>query len=971
MRVLLIAIDLYKQTGGGQTVYRKIVESNPDIEFVYFREVEPASAVRPDNAKSVPLADAWEIKFLSPPPYTEYRLEALRQADRFARSVAGQSFDIVDMPDYYTFGSALWSAFSHHRVKVDKLILAMHGNISNTIDMNWGSAGNKILDIKMLERDQFTMADGVYGISPRYIREWQKRVDRPVKYLDPLLFVDFQVDEESSILLTKPSLYCIGRSERIKGNDLFIELVRCLQRNSYQQACHIGDADYSYQGLSSHYLLSNISFLRGLKIPTLPAMSKSELLQIYTKKSVIVLPSRYDTLNLVALEALFSGCPVVISDRAGVCDYLDEYYPKLPYTKIKLDDFYSSVDVLQDLVSNYERHRFKLKKYLENIYPNITHANSASQGINGFYFSVADYSSNHRNITPYESRPPKNRYRRLSKGFKSIIPNSIYEKIKNSINKQKTAFLQAVNIPKKVFGERWMVLLRDAAQIPARLAYVSSRPEYNTKALFEKINDIYGIAVSPIFRCNFWLEIARIERILGNELMAVTYELRVLRLLGSDKIGLLPKILETLERNHLEETARAVEAMYGDPAQAEQRVFEYLTQAFNRNLRKRITPSALMEDHRFIDSPRVSVIVSLYNASDKLRTFLTILSQQTLLKKNQVEVILVDSASPASERTVVNSFLKNNRISLLYARSKKRETIQGAWNRGVSYARADYLVFLGADEMLYPEALEVLAQELDQHPDVDWVMANSLVTAVEENGLYKHDIMPYDRTGGTREHAYLETCYLSWVGGMYKKSLHGRFGYYDETFSAAGDTEFKNRILPYIQVRFISKMLGVFLNYPDGQTTASPKAELEDMRAWYIHRSAGGVRYAFEHQPIEIVEELLAHALAYRKSYTRHISFDIEYALHLSRFILTKYADNSIKALAVDLDRMLEEVRWVEFAMVMPRRILTVIRMLKIWWKFSRYQKRHGWLTPGKFKPEYELTNDNRYEQHSWLWNSK
>jgi hypothetical protein len=231
--------------------------------------------------------------------------------------------------------------------------------------------------------------------------------------------------------------------------------------------------------------------------------------------------------------------------------------------------------------------------------------------------------------------------------------------------------------------------------------------------------------------------------------------------------------------------------------------------------------------------------------------------------------------------------------------------------------------------------------------------------------------MPYDRTGGTREHAYLETCYLSWVGGMYKKSLHGRFGYYDETFSAAGDTEFKNRILPYIQVRFISKMLGVFLNYPDGQTTASPKAELEDMRAWYIHRSAGGVRYAFEHQPIEIVEELLAHALAYRKSYTRHISFDIEYALHLSRFILTRSADNSIKAIAVDLDRMLEEMRWVEFAMVMPRRILTVIRMLKIWWKFSRYQKRHGWLTPGKFKPEYELTNDNRYEQHSWLWKSK
>ena len=195
----------------------------------------------------------------------------------------------------------------------------------------------------------------------------------------------------------------------------------------------------------------------------------------------------------------------------------------------------------------------------------------------------------------------------------------------------------------------------------------------------------------------------------------------------------------------------------------------------------------------------MAVIVSLYKAADKLNNFLTAIAQQTLVRQGKVEFILVDSGSPTKEREALEGFLRDNPLSVVYARSHARETIQAAWNRGIGLARAPYLVFLGADETLYPETLEVLAQELDENPDVDWVMSNSIVTAVDDAGLYKNDIMPYDRTGAGKDHVYLETCYLSWVGGMYRKSIHDRFGYYDETFGAAGDTEFKNRILPYIK----------------------------------------------------------------------------------------------------------------------------------------------------------------------------
>src|SRR4051812_44260604 len=91
MRVLLLGRDLYGGIGGGETAYRKLIADNPDISFVYFREREPADAIRPENASCVRLAGKPGIEAeLS----SAAELENLRIANAYARSVAGQDFDI-------------------------------------------------------------------------------------------------------------------------------------------------------------------------------------------------------------------------------------------------------------------------------------------------------------------------------------------------------------------------------------------------------------------------------------------------------------------------------------------------------------------------------------------------------------------------------------------------------------------------------------------------------------------------------------------------------------------------------------------------------------------------------------------------------------------------------------------------------------------------------------------------------------
>lgn len=977
MKVLLVTTDLYKSIGGGQTVYKKIIEATPDIQFFYFRDHEQADSPRPVNAQSISLLAFRRLTVLEPSLSPSYKISALEEADRFARSVAGQTFDVVDIPDFYAFGSLLRDAFAHHQVKVGRVVLAMHGNISKSIEMSWDPADNKIYEeLRMLEQYQFDAADGVYAISPRYIREWQSVVNREVHYIDPAHFVAAEIKTaQPGKSDEKPSVYCIGRSERRKGNDLFVELLRWLNKSTYGRAAHIGDQVYSNQGISSGYHLQRIAKCRDIEVESLPAMNSIQLSQLYAGRSIVVLPVRYDTLNLVALEALFSGCPVAISSCAGVCDYLDEYHPGLPYLKIDFDNFYAAVSDLQDILDNYDKHRQALLDYLAQHSPlPITSLNIGSIYQAILSASLRCKSLGDEAIIHYEVHGLSHK-KGLGRFSRRMLPPRSYHALRCMVKDPKHFLLDVIR--KKLqktqyFGDaKYFGVIWGAWSAPRRFRRIAESAKSNMGQLREKLNDIYSNAGNPLYRCNFWLAIARIERTLGNELIAVTYELRILRLLGDDRLGLLPNIMSTLNKLDFTHEAKAVHAMYADPERAEENVYAYLKEAYQRNLIRQDKPFQVLDDRRKEKPAKVAIIVSLYKAADKLNFFLTALSHQTLVKQDAVEIILVDSGSPTNERGVIGTFMDKMPLNAVYARSAERETIQAAWNRGIGLAKAPYLVFLGVDETLYPEGLEVLANELDQNPGVDWVMANSLVTAVEESGVNQYDIMPYDRTGATKDHVYLETCYLSWVGGMYRKTLHERFGYYDETFGAAGDTEIKNRIMPYINVKFIPQMLGLFLNYPDGQTTASPQAEIEDLRAWYLHRTPGGVRYAFENRPVANAEGLLCLALGYRKSYCKHMSCDIEYASYLAQYIKVRNPDSTVaNAVLSGLKKMLRQLRKIEFEDRPSSRMEGIYTQIGAWRMASQYQTLHREELKSISWPCYNVLNDNRYEQHSWLWKS-
>ena len=370
MDILLICTDLYKDlAGGGQFVTRKIIENLPEYNFYYFIDKESITNVhRPKNTKVFKLGEIIDV-IVETPNLCKEELNSIKIANKFARSVKNLHFDFVEFPDYTIFGNHLRHALLHHNIKFRCIILSLHGNISKSMELNWDSEYNT--NIVKLEKDQFIEADITYGISKRYINENIASLNKNVFYLNPIFLLNRFYDPTSYNQFNNlnTSIFFIGRLEKRKGPDLFIDIVSKLNKNLYKSINMIGDDCFTNNGDSARDIIIDLAKKNDLEINFSKPLSQDELNTIYTNNSILILPVRYDTFNLVALDAIFAGCPIAISKDAGICDFLDNEYPTIPY--IRINDINNAAIEIEKVLLNYNEYKSKLTSALNSIVINM------------------------------------------------------------------------------------------------------------------------------------------------------------------------------------------------------------------------------------------------------------------------------------------------------------------------------------------------------------------------------------------------------------------------------------------------------------------------------------------------------------------------------------------------------------------------------------------------------------------------
>lgn len=114
---------------------------------------------------------------------------------------------------------------------------------------------------------------------------------------------------------------------------------------------------------------------------------------------------------------------------------------------------------------------------------------------------------------------------------------------------------------------------------------------------------------------------------------------------------------------------------------------------------------------------KVSICVPTYNAGAYLEPALRSALEQTC---RDVEVLVVDNCSTDETESIVSRLARSD-DRIRFVRNPVNLGMVANFNRCLELAAAPYIKFLCADDVLAPECVEVLVQELQAHPEVSLV----------------------------------------------------------------------------------------------------------------------------------------------------------------------------------------------------------------------------------------------------------
>ncbi|HEX2866163.1 MAG TPA: glycosyltransferase [Ignavibacteriales bacterium] len=230
---------------------------------------------------------------------------------------------------------------------------------------------------------------------------------------------------------------------------------------------------------------------------------------------------------------------------------------------------------------------------------------------------------------------------------------------------------------------------------------------------------------------------------------------------------------------------------------------------------------------------KISVIVSSYNAEKDMRNCLTDLVAQTVF--DQMEVIVVDAASPENEGAVVKEFQKKYK-NITYIRTPERIGVYPAWNIAIKKAKGKFITPFSTNDRLRKDAYEILSRTLDENPGVSMVYGDTYITNNENESFEEHQ--PTGRAMKWPEYSFKRLLVFNGVGPhpMWRASIHQEIGYFSEDFVALGDQEFFLRVGYKHNLLHIKEYTGLYLWRDDAVSLKGslPLSETIEIRNRYM-----------------------------------------------------------------------------------------------------------------------------------------
>jgi len=286
-----------------------------------------------------------------------------------------------------------------------------------------------------------------------------------------------------------------------------------------------------------------------------------------------------------------------------------------------------------------------------------------------------------------------------------------------------------------------------------------------------------------------------------------------------------------------------------------------LTAARNRDLDRELGRCE-SDDTGFRPRPFLATaLVSSYAAQEFMAECLADLQAQTIAE--QLEVIIVDAASPQNERAVVRQF-QERYDNIRYLRTPTRIGIYRAWNLALRSASGQFVTPFSTNDRLAPDAYETLAGFLSQHPEADLVFGDTRLTDLPHQRFDNYTPSSHSEGKWAWPGYWFTYNLASCTGGphpMFRRQAIDQFGYFDERYAALSDQDFFLRLGRAGRVRHLPVFTGLaWLSQSALSDQSKTQGELLEIRSRFqAAYAADACALAVQNNLIANLDSLIAH----------------------------------------------------------------------------------------------------------------
>jgi glycosyltransferase involved in cell wall biosynthesis len=213
---------------------------------------------------------------------------------------------------------------------------------------------------------------------------------------------------------------------------------------------------------------------------------------------------------------------------------------------------------------------------------------------------------------------------------------------------------------------------------------------------------------------------------------------------------------------------------------------------------------------------KVSIFCSVYKGEKFIEGYLEDVFKQTMFE--DTEFVILDCNSPENERKYIEprSRMYEN---VKYIRLDEDPGLYPAWNIAIKQCQADIIGNWNVDDRKPCHGIELLYKLLVRKPHIDVAYGITYVsrTANEKYEDNSYNLV-YPISSFSLENLLNHNsphCMPLW-----RKSLHDRFGYFDESYFSAADGEFWLRCaFGGAKLELLNHPVGLYYENPQGRST--------------------------------------------------------------------------------------------------------------------------------------------------------